>query len=359
MRRRAPSRGSLGLSLASIVFSVATGCAGQLTYERLLDQPYASEPLPARARVFLIAGGVDVANFAQEVVSQRVYWRAQGLRDDEIVCYYAKPTAAGFVEDREQFQELRRALRACYPARAGLIQEHLELASRRAPPFLYVYITTHGRSSFVEDPARLRAETNLSDDEIELLDQYFLQMGADPGLGVDAGGIVEAYRRGAAAHDLLLTPHSLGRALASFDPATPKYLVLQGCHSGGFVDGEAEERGLRAARVTSVENLTVITAARHDRTSFGCDPGALMTYFGEVYSYLLFSQEDGLPTTISWRGLYDALEQQIAEIESVAEVKPSRPVFFSNVSGRVSASPSASAPKGASTCAADPLACPE
>ncbi|MCA9713291.1 MAG: hypothetical protein H6713_09025 [Myxococcales bacterium] len=337
---------------------LASGCAGHLSYERLLDQPYSSAPLPERARVFLVAGGVDVANFAQEVISQRDYWRAQGVGRDEIVCYYAKPTRAGFAEDREQFVDLRRALRDCYPARARLIQEHLALASRRAPPFLYLYVTTHGRSTLIDDPAGARAQAALSDDEIELLDQYFLQLGADPGLGADAGAIVHAYRGGARPDELLLTPHSLQRALASFDPATPKVVVLQGCHSGGFVDGEPGARGLRHARVTGVENLTVITAARHDRTSFGCDPGAAMTYFGAVFN-LLLAAHDGAqrPTTIPWRPLFDSLDREITRIESLKQVKASHPVYFSNAAAERDASVDADAATTAS-CLAGAPPCP-
>ena len=34
-------------------------------------QPYASEPLSEEAKVFLVAGGDDVANFAADVLQQR------------------------------------------------------------------------------------------------------------------------------------------------------------------------------------------------------------------------------------------------------------------------------------------------
>ena len=38
---------------------------------------------PATAKVFLVAGGDDVANFAADVIDQHALWKRAGLRDDE------------------------------------------------------------------------------------------------------------------------------------------------------------------------------------------------------------------------------------------------------------------------------------
>ncbi|MCA9694765.1 MAG: hypothetical protein R3A51_10840 [Nannocystaceae bacterium] len=310
------------LALAALLMA----CSGRLGARRLADQPYASRPLPDQARIFLIAGGVDVANFAEEVVRQRSYWRAAGVPDEAIACYYAKPTLAAYHEDAQQYRAITRALADCYPARAGLIRAHLALASRRDLPYLYLYISSHGRPQLV---ARDVAESLdvLSAGEVDLLDQYFLQMGADPGYGVDASAIVNAARRGEDPDDLLLTPASLGRALARFAPQLPKIVVLQGCHSGGFLNDQANAA---AAQMTALRNLTVIAAARHDRTSFGCDPGARMTYFGLIFLRLLLEHAGPqTPTSIPWPGLFDQLAAEVHAIELRQEVTPSEPVFFS------------------------------
>ena len=66
------------------------------------DIPYATAPLPSHAKVFLVAGGDDVGNFAAEVVEQRELWKQAGLRDDEIACYYAKPTSKALADDGPQ-----------------------------------------------------------------------------------------------------------------------------------------------------------------------------------------------------------------------------------------------------------------
>jgi hypothetical protein len=128
-----------------------------------------------------------------------------------------------------------------------------------------------------------------------------------------------------------MTPYSLGAALATFSAETPKIVVLQGCHSGGFLDAEPDVRGLRSARLGDIPNVTVIAAARYDRTSFGCDPGALMTYFGAAFHDLLFAQDgEQRPTTIPWARVYQQLAEEIERVERLEHVTPSLPVFFAN-----------------------------
>ena len=50
-----------------------------------------------------------------------------------------------------------------------------------------------------------------------------------------------------------------------------KIIVISACYAGGFIEGLADE------------NTLVITAARNDRTSFGCSTESDMTYFGRAY----------------------------------------------------------------------------
>jgi hypothetical protein len=108
------------------------------------DVPYATAALPPQTKVFLVAGGDDVGNFAAEVVEQRALWKQAGLQDDEIACYFAKPTRKALVQDGEQLAELAPALRGCYSADPATLHAHLRQAARAAPPFLYLFVSSHG-----------------------------------------------------------------------------------------------------------------------------------------------------------------------------------------------------------------------
>lgn len=288
-------------------------CAVPIGHRRFVDAvQYSEAPLPAATKIFLVAGGVDVANFAAEVAAQRELWLARGYARDEIACYWAKPLRTGYRRDRAQYRRLAEALRPCYRASPALLREHLAQAAARRPPFVYLYVTTHGLTSLLPDHV---PKDMLQPDEGALLDQYTLQLGGGPGFGVAAEALLTALRAGAVPDDLVLAPAGLGRALAAFPAATPKLVVLQGCHAGGFADALAQ-----------VPGTTALMAARHDRTSFGCDPGHKLTIFGAVYLKLLAARE-GAPPAIDWRGLYDALVAEIAAAEQAEGATPSLPVF--------------------------------
>lgn len=305
-------RAVLAIALAG---AAGPGCGAPVLHRGYVASvPYSDAPLPARTKIFLVAGGVDVANFAAEVAAQRSLWLARGFAADEIACYWAAPTRPGFRGDRAQFRRLADALRPCYPASPALLREHLARAAREAPPFLYVYVTTHGLTSLVpgDVPKDLLPEPDRA-----LLDQYTLQLGAGPGQGVDVAALIAGLRGGAAPDDLVLAPGGLARALAAFPAATPKFVVLQGCHAGGFVEALA-----------TVPRLVGLMAARRDRTSFGCDPGQEMTYFGAIYHRLLGERlgAGGL-AAIDWEGLFARLEAEVAAAERAAGTQPSLPVF--------------------------------
>ncbi|MEZ4380312.1 MAG: hypothetical protein R3A79_03125 [Nannocystaceae bacterium] len=320
LTRRAPRRRRLR-PLWGAVVALAIGCA-PLTHAGFERRaPLADAPLPERARIFLVAGGVDVANFAAEVIEQRRFWRAQGFADDAIACYYARPTKAGFRGDRRQYRRLFRALEGCYAASTATVRAHLAAAAERRPPFLYLYVTTHGVDSLVGDSGDA-----LPPDERSLLDRYVLQLGEGPGAGARAPAIVAAYRDGAPREELLFTPDVLADALARFPAETPKLVVLQGCHSGGFL---AEPRG-RAAEIQRIPNLTAIASARYDRTSFGCDAGPDRTYFGALFAHLLRGYAGRSPPEIPWRTLFAELRAALRELEERKGVRASLPVFFTS-----------------------------
>ncbi|HFE47220.1 MAG TPA: hypothetical protein ENJ18_17320 [Nannocystis exedens] len=309
------------LRLALCLAVVTLGCA-PLSYSRYYAKAKQSTaPLPERAKIFLVAGGLDVANFADEIVEQRRIWRARGFGDDEIICYIARPTKDGFRGDRRQFRAIFAELEGCYAASTAQLREHLRLAAERSPPFIYIYMSSHGTDGLIGD------DVELPPNERALLDRYIIQLGEGPGQGMRAEPVLAAYRRGVPLGELLWTPDLFAEVLGRFAAEIPKIIVLQACHSGGFVD---EPRG-RARALREVPNLTMIASARFDRTSFGCDPGPSQTYFGELFNDLLRPASIGkVPPEIRWRVLFDELKGKIRELEDLHDVRASLPVFFSS-----------------------------
>jgi hypothetical protein len=62
-----------------------------------------------------------------------------------------------------------------------------------------------------------------------------------------------------------------------------KVIVISACYAGGFIDALKDEHTL------------VITAARRDRTSFGCDDQNDFTYFSEAYFKEALPRAQALP----------------------------------------------------------------
>ncbi len=308
-------------SLALLVL----GCAVPRTHGRFLAAvPHASAPLPPRAKIFLVAGGVEVANFAAEVVAQRRLWLARGYAPDEIACYWARPPASAFRRDRSQYRELAAELRGCYPASAALLRAHLQATARRAPGFVYLYVSSHGSADILPEAV---PEDSLLPTERDLFDQTAIQLGSGPGRGVFPGPLALALRGGADPDDLVFSPRILRDLLLALPAATRKIVVLQACHSGGFLADASAER--QADTLATVPALTAIASARFDRTSFGCDPGARMTYFGAVYHDLLTVHSpaprvlDG--QGLDWTVLFEQLRRQIAALERRVDVQASLP----------------------------------
>ena len=295
---------TIGLALGLLGFGGPGGCGAPRLYTGFgAALPYSEAPLPARAKIFLVAGGPDVANFAAEVMAQRRLFRARGFEADEIACYWARPTRAAFRRDRDQYRQLAPELGGCHAASTAVIREHLARAAAREPPFFYLYVTTHGLTSLVPQDV---PKDMLTTTDAALLDQFALELGAGPGSGVYARPLLEARRAGALADDLVFSPAMLRRSLEALPAATPKVVVLQACHAGGFADALA-----------AVPNLVGLAAARHDRTSFGCDPGSDMTTFGAIYLRLLEERLAAAtsPSQLDWPALHAALQAEIAAAE--------------------------------------------
>jgi hypothetical protein len=315
----------LGSLLVLATLLVQLGCAVPYTRTRYLAAvPYTSVPLSPRAKIFLVAGGVDVANFAAEVVAQRRLWLDRGYAPDEIACYWARPSAAAFRRDRAQYRELAHELRACHPASTALLREHLRATSRRAPPFVYLYVSSHGNADILPEDVR---QDSLLPNERALFDQTVIQLGSGPGRGISPLFLMMLMRRGADPDDLVFSPRILRDLLLAFPTATRKFVVLQACHSGGFLADARSER--QADTLAGVPGLTAIASARFDRTSFGCDSGARMTYFGAAYQRLLTAHGAGPRVLdrhgIDWLALFEQLRTEIAALEREVDVQASLP----------------------------------
>lgn len=103
-----------------------------------------------------------------------------------------------------------------------------------------------------------------------------------------------------------LTPRTLRKAL---DAARIRWrvIVVSACYSGGYVDLLSDPRTL------------VVTAARADRTSFGCGNSANATWFGQAFLI------DGLNHTANFRRAFLRARAQVAEREEAGEYTPSEP----------------------------------
>ncbi len=93
----------------------------------------------------------------------------------------------------------------------------------------------------------------------------------------------------------------------------PAVIVVSACHSGSFID-----------EIAAPDRL-VITAARGDRTSFGCRDGAEWTEFGEsFFDRALRSEADP-------RKAFPVAAEDVARKEAVDGLTPSLPQMVEGV----------------------------
>jgi hypothetical protein len=104
-----------------------------------------------------------------------------------------------------------------------------------------------------------------------------------------------------------LTPAVLDQALDIGCGNAPTVAIISGCFSGSF----ARPPMARANRI-------ILTAARDDRTSFGCGAGFQYT----VYDRCLLQAMDH---SSSWRGAYVMIKACVVEREKALKVKASEP----------------------------------
>ncbi len=299
---------------------------------------YATGPTAPTTKVFLIAGGNDVANFAAEVLEQRTLWRRAGLREDQIACYWASPSAEDFAKDQAQFEALSVALRSCHMASPQRVAADLRVAAEHADGFVFVYVTSHGLASQLgplessKNRRTARLVASLTDAERDVLGPAAigLQAGDGPEIG-EPRAIVADLRRGSEPDSLVFTPRTLGPLLAAFPASVRKIVVLQACFSGGFINHHAtEDAGPSdgADALLSVPNLTAMTATAAERPSFGCGSGGARTYLSGAFNVALArALEQRAPGELPWHEIYDKVACAIEPMEAVQGTRSSLPGF--------------------------------
>jgi hypothetical protein len=107
-----------------------------------------------------------------------------------------------------------------------------------------------------------------------------------------------------------ITPQALDRILDVACSERPTVVLISACYSGVFV-----------GPVMQKKNRIILTAARQDRTSFGCGAENQYTYWD---SCLI----DSLPAAESWKSLYGTIQQCVQTKESQGQFKASFPQAY-------------------------------
>lgn len=313
-------------------------------------------PISPDARIFLVAGSRDIANFAQEIVDQKKLWLARGYAENQIECFYAVPSPSHRV-DVPQFLALEQDLQACHLASPrGVFDAIAQVATNYPAEYFYLYVTSHGTPPALIWPEAVQKQIDpqstwlpavleqARSDRTSAAFEWFspfriemegIQMEAPQGFGWAT--FISRYhdlhmKAGASASDHLFTPRLLAAALGGFPQGVRRIVVLQGCYSGGFLLPPDKAPAPEETLVT-LENVTVLTASRADRTSFGCDSGEETTYYGRSLHKVLQDMPDKLIPDLDWRTLHERMTGEVERLEKDQKVSGNRrslPQYFAN-----------------------------
>lgn len=107
-----------------------------------------------------------------------------------------------------------------------------------------------------------------------------------------------------------LSPDELARALSRGCAAAPTIVIVSACYSGAFATGKMDK-----------PNRVILTAARWDRPSFGCQAHRTYNFFDEC---LL----DVLPQSGTWRTVFDGTNRCVRGMEHTLGARPSEPQAY-------------------------------
>lgn len=105
-------------------------------------------------------------------------------------------------------------------------------------------------------------------------------------------------------------PDEVGALLDEYCGSLPTVLIVSACYSGVFLDDDLKQ-----------PNRIILTAARRDRSSFGCSADTTYTYYDAC---LL----ENWRKSQSWEGLYRNNRDCITAREQELDVHPSEPQVF-------------------------------
>ena len=107
-----------------------------------------------------------------------------------------------------------------------------------------------------------------------------------------------------------LSPDELADALSRGCGPAPTVVIVSACYSGGFTAG-------RMAK----PNRIILTAARSDRPSFGCQVHRRYNFFDECLI-------GALPKSTTWRMTFDKSVQCVRQMERALGERPSEPQAY-------------------------------
>jgi hypothetical protein len=110
--------------------------------------------------------------------------------------------------------------------------------------------------------------------------------------------------------DRALTPDELARALSRGCAAVPTVVIVSACYSGGFAAGKMAK-----------PNRIILTAARGDRPSFGCQAHRTYNFFDECVLGVL-------PVSATWRAVFNEANSCVRRMEHALGVRPSEPQAY-------------------------------
>jgi thiol-disulfide isomerase/thioredoxin len=272
--------------------------------------PWTDYPLqkPRPFKAMLLAGSSDNANFLQEVSWNYSWLLQKGLKEDEIGCFYARPDLIQYAGDREQFDQLRPFLESCHPVKHQEFLDSVRLSLNEKPAAFYLYVTAHGAAPVPLKNRRIFKKSCLAHAPSLALDQT-------PPDCVSSLG---------------LTADNLARAMKNA-VATKKYLVLQGCYTGGFISPRDNPKTAPTS-LARLPGIHILTASSAKQASFGCNAGAHVTFFGSAYSKAVEDDRQKFEA-MDWPRIYQDVVKEVTRLEKEMQIgkqNASRPQFFKN-----------------------------
>ena len=107
-----------------------------------------------------------------------------------------------------------------------------------------------------------------------------------------------------------LSPDELARALSQGCTAVPTIVIVSACYSGGFTAGKMAK-----------PNRVILTAARGDRPSFGCQVRRTYNFFDECLLNVI-------PHAATWRAVFDGAGKCVQRMERALSALPSEPQAY-------------------------------